>query len=269
MNTAFVNPHLEISKYGCRRLRNIARFLRNNANETYRMFGSRGWRIDYNFSTPKNVLVDRISNCGAFQHMAQEFNYLWVLILLEICTEKQSLMEMCYLFGMEHDARKLITNPSDEECQRNILRKIINKLSTVYTFPGDPLHPISKKRMNDLRLNSIFQKGILGRETFQVAQTINSFRDTIIDPSLRTIFWSNYVPGTGQFNLSLSNLDQLCEVDDCCSICMDEFSEEARGIRIRPCGHIFHPSCLQGFIIRIHDPEIKCPMCRGEVNDIG
>jgi hypothetical protein len=36
-----------------------------------------------------------------------------------------------------------------------LIHQIVNRLSVVYEFPSDPNHPVSRKRMNDIRLNAL------------------------------------------------------------------------------------------------------------------
>jgi hypothetical protein len=262
-------PHMEISKYGIKRLRRISRYLKNGGVGYESLFGDRGWRLDYSLNTPKPVLVDRISQCGAFQFVGEKFQYSWEAVLVRLATDSSTLSGVCLLFGMEKELSK-ITNPgTSAEEKMNVLQRAVNKLSIIYTFPGDPFHPISRKRMNDMRLNALFQKKIFGREPLALARGVTTFHDAVSDPAIREIFWSCYVPGTGLFNISFSNLDQLSGSDDCCSICMEEFTDSYPGIKLQPCTHFFHPKCIQQLILSIHEKDVLCPLCRTIVNDLG
>jgi hypothetical protein len=262
-------PYLEISKYGPKRLRRMARYLKNGGLGYESLFGNRGWRIDYNLNTPKQILVDRISNCGAFQFIGEKFQMSWEALLVRLATDKSTFMGICSLFGMDQEITKITNNNTSVEERMSILQRVVNKLSIIYTFPGDPYHPVSKKRMNDMRLNALFQKKIFGKEPLALAQTVSSFKVAVTDPALREIFWSCYVPGTGMFNISFTNLDQIIQDEDCCPICMEEFTDILPGIRLQPCSHIFHPRCIQHLILSIHEKDVICPMCRGVVNDLG
>jgi len=265
-------PYNEITRYGQRRLRKIARFLKHGGPGYEALFGEEtSWRLDYGPSTPKQVLVDRISNSGAFQHVSYQFQHSWERMLAAVVIDKNVLVGLCSLFGMEGEVAKL-TVPEGQvsvEDSIGVLQKVVNKLSIIYTFPGDPSHPVSRKRMNDIRLNALFRRNIFGTEPLNIARAVGSFKDAMSDPVLRTVFWSCYVPGTGRFTISVSNLDQITDIDDCCSICMDDFSIEQPGICLNPCQHIFHPRCIQALILSIGDSPITCPLCRSKVDDLG
>lgn len=264
------SPHLEIARYGPRRLRKIARFIRNGGPGYELLFGEeRSWALEFGFNTPKPILVDRISNCGAFQHVAQRFLFSWERLLAGLAIERKLMQGVCNLFGMEQESNRLSNQGLRQEEGMIILQRLVNKLSNVYTFPGDPMHPISRKRMNDIRLNALFRKNIFGKEPLSVAQGVTSFKDAVVDPLLRVIFWSCYVPGTGLFNVSISNLDQLTESEDCCSICMDDLSITFPGIKLQPCNHVFHPRCIQSLILSMGDQPISCPLCRTLIMDLG
>ncbi|KAG7410177.1 putative RING finger membrane protein [Fusarium oxysporum f. sp. raphani] len=43
-----------------------------------------------------------------------------------------------------------------------------------------------------------------------------------------------------------------------CSICMEEFLEDIR-LRSLPCGHSFHPDCIDPWLL---ERSVTCPMCR-------
>jgi hypothetical protein len=268
-NRRMTTPHLEISKYGIKRLRRISRYLKNGGMGYESLFGDQGWRMDYSLNTPKQVLVDRISQCGAFQFIYEKFQHSWETILVRLATDLSTLIGTCSLFGMDQDISKLSNSGANIEERMNVLQRIVNKLSVIYTFPGDPFHPVSRKRMNDIRLNALFKKKIFGREPLALAQGVTTFHDAVSDPSVREIFWSCYVPGTGLFNISFSNLEQLSAIEDCCSICMEEFTDTYPGIRLRPCTHIFHPRCIQQLILSIHERDVLCPLCRKTVEDLG
>jgi hypothetical protein len=262
-------PHLEISKYGLKRLVRIARFLKNGGVGYEALFEDRTWRIDYNFNTQKQVLVDRISNCGAFQFVGEKFQYSWESVLVRLATDQTTFGGVCSMFGMDKELTKITNTHTTMEERMIILQRAVNKLSFIYTFPGDPFHPVSRKRMNDMRLNALFQKRIFGKEPLAIAQTVSSFKDAVRDPVIREIFWSCYVPGTGMFNISFSNLNQLVEEEDCCPICMEEFTNVFPGIQLKPCCHVFHPRCIQHLILSIHEREVTCPMCRTPIDDLG
>lgn len=263
-------PYYEISRYGIRRLRKIARFLKHGGTGYEALFGeTAGWRIEYGPSTPKQVLVDRISNSGAFQYISYQFHHSWERFLASVAMDKNSLTGLCNIFGMEGEVTKLTSEDVSVEDGISILQKVVNKLSIVYTFPGDPVHPLSRKRMNDIRLNALFRRNIFGTEPLNIARAVRSFKEAMTDPVIRTVFWSCYVPGTGRFAISVSNLDQITETDDCCSICMDDFDIHQPGICLNPCQHVFHPRCIQALILSIGDSPITCPLCRSKVVDLG
>jgi len=50
-------------------------------------------------------------------------------------------------------------------------------------------------------------------------------------------------------------------VDNECSICIDNFSEGQEVIKL-PCNHIFHLNCIKSHLTNYNN---KCPLCRGNV----
>ncbi len=50
-------------------------------------------------------------------------------------------------------------------------------------------------------------------------------------------------------------------VDNECSICIDNFSEGQEAIKL-PCNHIFHINCIKSHLRNYNN---KCPLCRGNV----
>lgn len=50
-------------------------------------------------------------------------------------------------------------------------------------------------------------------------------------------------------------------VDNECSICIDNFSEGQEVIKL-PCNHIFHINCIKSHLRNYNN---KCPLCRGNV----
>ena len=64
-----------------------------------------------------------------------------------------------------------------------------------------------------------------------------------------------------EFNqLEVVNVDNS-NVDNECSICIDNFSEGQEVIKL-PCNHIFHFNCIKSHLRNYNN---KCPLCRGNV----
>jgi len=51
-----------------------------------------------------------------------------------------------------------------------------------------------------------------------------------------------------------------------CPICLDDFESGVTAIRELPCGHIFHPDCIDSFL---SNNSSLCPMCKKSVLPIG
>lgn len=249
----------ELSRYGLRRLRKIASFLKYGGRGAWEVLLSNVYDIDSSGEVSAEKLVNYIANCGVFEAMANRFEQSWERLLSEIVISQNFVYGLCSLFGID-------TVMLDRSSAFVYIQKIVNKLSTVYTFPGDPSMARCRKRMNDIRLNSLFHNNIFGQEPLVIAQQITSFEDAIKDPILRFIFWSCYRPGTGQFKISVSNLDKVVNEDDSCSICLDSFDVLCPGVRIKPCSHIFHTKCIQDLILSM-DKRVLCPLCRAEIKD--
>lgn len=254
-------PHYELSRYGYGRLQRIARFLRYGGDGFTSLFGeSITWeRGIIESSSSKTILLDSISRCGAFQSIPEKFNSSWDRLLVSLTVDRLLLTGFFNMFGIESPGSNATV----------CLRRIVNKLSVVYMFPGDPIHPTSRKRMNDIRLNAMIRRNLIERNPLEIARSFGTFRETLEDPIVRTIFWNQYVRGVGGFTISVSNLDQIVGFDDCCSICMEEFSYDIPGIELHPCRHVFHIQCIQNLMRYTTTRGVLCPMCRSEVRDLG
>ena len=55
------------------------------------------------------------------------------------------------------------------------------------------------------------------------------------------------------------------EASDNCVICVDEFIEEDQ-VRVLPCSHIFHPQCIDEWLV---NHSSLCPLCKKEVSRQG
>lgn len=263
------NPLCEISKYGTSRLRKIAIFIKHGGAGYQYLFGTKTWDVEFTNNTGRRELLNTLALSGAFEYVAHTQNESWETLLANLATHKLFLIGLCNLFGMDRDVKKLSRRDVGMEEGMFILHKIVNKLSNVYVFNGDPLHPLSRRKMNDIRLNCLFKRKMFGKEALTIAKTVTTFKDAITDPYIRTIFWSNYTPGTGLFSISFSNLDQISDIDDCCSICLEVFNSDIPGVKLHPCGHVFHPPCIQEMIINVSgDDDVSCPLCRSKVNDL-
>lgn len=255
--------HHELCHYGIKRLKKIANFLRHNT-----MFDKR-YEIEITSTTSQATLISRIAECGVYEYIADNVGNSWERLISEIVTNQIFVYALCGLFGIDTD--KIVRQNRHHQDNNAtlafiLIQKIVNKLSVVYQFPGDPPMARDRKRMNDVRLNAVFKRNIFGKEPLTIAKEISSFRDSLSDPILRIIFWSCYRPGTGQFKISVSNLDSIVCDEDTCPICLDYFDTISPGIRIKPCGHIFHPRCIQTLILSL-DKVVLCPMCRSQVED--
>src|SRR6266498_200827 len=51
-----------------------------------------------------------------------------------------------------------------------------------------------------------------------------------------------------------------------CPICLDDFESNVTQVRELPCGHIFHPECVDVFL---RDSSSLCPMCKKSVLPLG
>lgn len=256
------HPHHELARYGVKRLKRIVGYVKNGGPGYETLFGGMVWRLEFRSYLTKQQIMDRICSCGIFQYVETKFGASWERLITAIALDKGALEGFYNLLGM-NDPFKTI-----EEGMR-ILQRVTNKLSNIYEFPNDPPHPVSRKKTNDLRLNAIFKKNIFGQEPINIARQISSFKEVVQDPFIRLIFWSCYTPGTGTFTISVSNLDQLIDLEDCCPICLEGFVQGYSGIRLHPCKHVFHPVCIQNLILRAMDNRITCPICRTEVTNLG
>lgn len=48
-----------------------------------------------------------------------------------------------------------------------------------------------------------------------------------------------------------------------CAICLDDLQPDPAGLRVLPCGHSFHPKCVDRWV---HDHR-TCPTCRAPTGD--
>jgi hypothetical protein len=256
--------HHELCHYGIKRLKKIAHFICHNTVLEKR------YDIEVTAGVSQATLVNRIAECGVFDDIATNVGNSWERLISEIVTNQIFVFGLCGLFGIQTD--KMIGRLRHQQDDNNtllafmLIQKLVNKLSVIYRFPGDPTMAKCRKRMNDIRLNAVFKRNLFGKEPLAIAREITSFRDALNDPIVRMIFWSCYRPGTGQFKVSVSNLDSIVSEEDDCPICLEYFDTISPGIRIKPCGHTFHPRCIQGLILSL-DKVVLCPMCRSQVED--
>ena len=250
------NPRHELNNYGIRRLVRICEYIMYGGRGYFKLFGDRRWSMDLSDRDSPRDIRDRICACGVFEFIQHKYNMSWEILLASIMMDEDCLYAFCKLFGMI-------------DCQGEVsLRRLTNKLSIVYAFPGDPPHPVSRKKINDIRLNALVKRNLLGNDPVTIARNVSSFDQVITDRVLRNIFWSCYIPGTGNFSISVSDLDQLDSLDDWCSICLEEFTNVFPGIKLYPCMHVFHPRCIQQLILNLGDNEMNCPTCRRRVSSL-
>ena len=51
------------------------------------------------------------------------------------------------------------------------------------------------------------------------------------------------------------------ESDKICSICLDHF-QDGKPVKVLPCNHPFHPSCVDGWL---SEHSTSCPLCRADL----
>lgn len=260
-------PRLEIGKYGLRRLRSILKFIAFRGPGYDSLFGERRWSVDQGLETEdKQVVVNVIVEAGIFEFIENRYRGSWERFLIDLVTDKDVVIGICRLMGMDNSVGRGVEDNVVRSLAR--IQRIVNKLSVIYQFPGDPDHPVSRKRINDIRLNSLFKKNLFGKDLMRVARNVSSFQETLIDPYIRNIFWNCYTPGTGGFKISVNDLLQVMESEDICPICRDDFSFSFPGVHLSPCNHVYHPRCIQHLILGIKSNVVICPMCRQTVINI-
>ena len=250
----------EYSLYGPRRLKQIARFIQNRSGRDehrsgYRnLFGNETFVLEFNILTSKPSLVSKICRSGVFEFIAWKYNYNWDRIIQDIVRNRSVLNGYCGLFGLETETEI-----------RRLLQRVSNKLSSIFILPGDSSDIKVRKRYNDARLNLYTGADVFGVEGGTVAHSVTDFSETILNPLMRRMFWSSYVPGTGQFSVSVTNLDKLDGGDWDCPICLEGFTSENKGLKFSPCNHGIHFSCLRGFFLSSGNKGVTCPLCREEI----
>jgi hypothetical protein len=255
--------HQELSLYGIRRLKRIARFIQNRViyedlRSGFRaMFGEGGFRLEFNILTPKAVLVGRICQSGVFEFIATKYHFRWETLIQDLTSRSEIMFAYCGLLGLETEIER-----------RRLLQRISNKLSVIFHFPGDPIDVRSRKQNNDLRLNLLLGGPIFGQEPLAVAQSVSNFSDTITNPLIRRIFWNSYVPGTGQFSISVANLDKLVDEENNCPICLENFHADHTGLILQPCGHGIHFPCVKNLLLSSGNRTTLCPLCRAEITNL-
>ncbi|KAF7961179.1 hypothetical protein EAE96_000845 [Botrytis aclada] len=72
----------------------------------------------------------------------------------------------------------------------------------------------------------------------------------------------------GESPLSISDIGGRAIVfsQPTCPVCLDDFESETTLIRELPCGHIFHPECIDPFL---GNNSSLCPMCKKSVLPVG
>lgn len=253
-------PRHELGKYGIRRLKRIANFIRYGGQGFEALTRGQNYEFELDPLVEKTDLIHQISICGIFEDLAVRFETSWERLLSEIVICHDLLTGIGGLFGIK------VEQPLSRNLQIVLVQRMVNRLSLVYTFPGDPPMARCRKRLNDQRLGTIYNHHLFGRDPLAIAQEIPSFRESIRDPVLRLIFWTIYKPGTGKFRVSMNNLEQVVDASDSCAICLEGIGSSTPGVRLKPCGHCFHPPCVQ-ILIRSIERTVYCPLCRTEVVD--
>ncbi|KAI0390614.1 hypothetical protein F5Y17DRAFT_52249 [Xylariaceae sp. FL0594] len=76
-------------------------------------------------------------------------------------------------------------------------------------------------------------------------------------------------PGDGSFDYgpqspgySRGKYDDRLDYQPACQICLQEFESKATIIRELPCGHIFHPECIDSFLSEMSS---LCPLCKASM----
>ncbi|KAF7934483.1 hypothetical protein EAE99_002934 [Botrytis elliptica] len=92
-----------------------------------------------------------------------------------------------------------------------------------------------------------------------------SFCDDSASKALSPTF---FIPNLGISPLSISDLEERAVVfsQPTCPVCLDDFESGTTLIRELPCGHIFHPECIDPFL---GNNSSLCPMCKKSVLPVG
>jgi hypothetical protein len=80
-------------------------------------------------------------------------------------------------------------------------------------------------------------------------------------------------PGTGHASpnivlppTDMTSYQKMHDAQSSCSICLEEFIPEETTVRELPCGHIYHPECIDTVL---RDYSSLCPYCKGRVLPVG
>lgn len=134
---------------------------------------------------------------------------------------------------------------------------IINRMP-IFTYQFDQQQfPVTPKKSNvDEEISS--DKGISTEEN-EI-----SFCDDSTSKRLSPAF----VPDVGNSSLSIAALEQRITPysQPTCPVCLDDFESGTTLIRELPCGHIFHPECIDPFL---SNNSSLCPMCKKSVLPVG
>ncbi|ESZ99044.1 hypothetical protein SBOR_0578 [Sclerotinia borealis F-4128] len=91
---------------------------------------------------------------------------------------------------------------------------------------------------------------------------------SICDDSTSKALSPVVIPDLESPSLSISRLEQRVVPfsQPICPICLDDFESGNTPIRELPCGHIFHPECIDPFL---SNNSSLCPMCKKSVLPVG
>jgi hypothetical protein len=77
----------------------------------------------------------------------------------------------------------------------------------------------------------------------------------------RLLASASTTPSTASADDDVSKEDQNLINNSCCAICIDDY-QEGDSVRDLPCGHIFHDSCVDEWLLK-HNR--LCPVCKQDV----
>ncbi|TGO33222.1 hypothetical protein BHYA_0259g00040 [Botrytis hyacinthi] len=88
------------------------------------------------------------------------------------------------------------------------------------------------------------------------------------DSTSKALSPTSIIPNLENSPLSISDLGERAVVlsQPTCPVCLDDFKNGTTLIRELPCGHIFHPECIDPFL---GNNSSLCPMCKKSVLPVG
>ncbi|KAL4884551.1 hypothetical protein BJY04DRAFT_10412 [Aspergillus karnatakaensis] len=107
-----------------------------------------------------------------------------------------------------------------------------------------------------------YNSAIRAEEAPSAEESIKISRAKIDDISLRPTLQDPLPPAVNTGFRPLKHANRLSRSQTTCAICLDDFVPASSVVRELPCGHIYHPGCID---VSLTQSSSLCPLCKKSV----